>query len=76
MCGMPERDIALHIAFGKQVANARKYKGLSQREVAQIVGTSERAVWQWEAGENGPRFEKLMRLARLLNLDLNIHKRG
>ena len=52
--------------------SARAGVGLSQKEVADCIGVSERSYMCWENGTISPRSGKLHDLRNLLNLDLNI----
>lgn len=53
-----------------RVFRARKAKGLSQEDLAEVVGVSRQAVSKWETGEAMPDMEKLIALCRALELDI------
>ncbi|MDO4650299.1 MAG: helix-turn-helix transcriptional regulator [Eubacteriales bacterium] len=58
--------------FGEKVREARKNKGLSQVELAKIVGVTGRNVSLWETGSTLPRTRELMgKIADALDLDIN-----
>lgn len=49
----------------------RKLNGMSQEEVAEVVGISRQALAKWESGETIPDVEKSMKLAQLYNVTLD-----
>lgn len=53
-----------------RVLLARKTKGLSQEDLAELVGVSRQAVSKWETGEAMPDMEKLIALCHALELDM------
>jgi len=56
--------------LGLAIKAARTLKGLRQRQVAELLNVTRAAVGQWEAGTNQPSSSNLVKLSRLLNLDL------
>lgn len=59
--------------FGKiadRVAEQRVAKGLSQRELAELVGTTQSAIARLERGGRPPRIDTLLRIAEALDCDL------
>ena len=57
-------------AVAGQVADRRQAKGLSQRELAELVGTTQSAIARLEAGGRPPRIDTLLRIADALDCDL------
>ena len=57
--------------FGKKVNRLRKQTGMTQRELAGILGISEPAVCKWETDSSMPDIMLLVPLARALHTDLN-----
>ncbi len=55
--------------LGKTISEARKKKNLSQKELGDLLGVSNKAVSKWENGESTPRRETLIKLCELLELD-------
>jgi len=55
-------------AVGKRVAQARRRAGLTQKQLADLVGVGERAVQGWELGQSHP-YRRLAALERVLNID-------
>jgi len=60
------------MTLGEIVKNGRLKAGLTLENVAKACGVSKTAVFAIENGKNMPRFETAAKLARLLNLDLQI----
>ncbi len=54
-----------------KIAVARQQKGLSQQQLGQLVGVSNKAVSKWEKGLARPRASLIYRLAQLLDLPLD-----
>ena len=40
--------------FSEKIALLRREKGMSQEELAQVVGVSRQAVQKWESGQSNP----------------------
>jgi transcriptional regulator with XRE-family HTH domain len=53
-----------------KVAQRRQQKGLSQRELAELVGTTQSAIARLERGGRPPRIDTLLRIADALECDL------
>ena len=58
-----------------QVVAQRTAKGLSQRELAELVGTTQSAIARLEAGGRPPRIDTLLRIAEALDCDLTVELR-
>jgi transcriptional regulator with XRE-family HTH domain len=58
-----------------QVADRRKERGLSQAELANLVGTTQSAIARLESGGRPPRIDTLLRIANALDADLQIELR-
>jgi len=54
--------------FGRNLAEARGWEGLSQRQLAQRVSMPTREIARLEYGERCPRLDKVVRLADALGL--------
>ena len=59
------------MSFSENLQTIRKQNGLSQEELAELLGVSRQAVSKWELGEGYPEVEKLIVLARKLNVSLD-----
>jgi transcriptional regulator with XRE-family HTH domain len=55
-----------------QVADRRKERGLSQADLAKLVGTTQSAIARLESGGRPPRIDTLLRIANALDADLHI----
>jgi len=59
-----------------QVADRRKERGLSQADLAELVGTTQSAIARLESGGRPPRIDTLLRIANALDADLHIELLG
>ena len=57
-------------AIAGKVAERRQQTGLSQRELAEIVGTTQSAIARLERGGRPPRIDTLLRIADALDCEL------
>jgi transcriptional regulator with XRE-family HTH domain len=57
-------------AIAEQVAERRQDRGMSQRELAELVGTTQSAIARLERGGRPPRIDTLLRIADALDCDL------
>jgi transcriptional regulator with XRE-family HTH domain len=57
---------------GHLVREARRRAGLTQRELAARVGTTQPAIARIESGDSAPSFERIVRLVRACGFDLDI----
>ncbi|MGN1373140.1 MAG: helix-turn-helix domain-containing protein [Candidatus Coproplasma sp.] len=64
------------LPIGEFIAKARKEKGLTQREVADILGISNRTVSAWEQGRAYPDILSLYQLAEILGVTTDEILRG
>jgi transcriptional regulator with XRE-family HTH domain len=55
-----------------EVADRRKERGLSQADLAALVGTTQSAIARLESGGRPPRIDTLLRIANALDADLHI----
>ena len=58
------------MSIGDRIIDLRKQKGLSQGQVAEMIGVSRQAVSKWESGQNSPDTVKLIKLADVLDTDV------
>ncbi|MBM3679018.1 MAG: helix-turn-helix transcriptional regulator [Actinobacteria bacterium] len=66
---------ALATAVGARVAQERLRRGLSQRELAELCGTTQSAIARLEAGVRPPRLSTLIRVANALDCALEVDLR-
>ncbi len=59
------------IIIGQRIAELRKNKGLTQAELANLIGVSHQAVSQWERSETLPDILMLPKLAEIFNESLS-----
>ena len=62
-------------AIADQVTARRADLGLSQRELAELVGTTQSAIARLEAGGRPPRIDTLLRIAEALDCELRVDLR-
>lgn len=62
--------------FRKAVIGARLVAGLSQKQLADRIGTSQAAVARMEAGAYRPRVETLLKLAAALHVTFEVDSTG
>lgn len=74
--GLRERidrdDEAFYAAIARQVAEQRAARNLSQRELAELCGTTQSAIARFEAGTRPPRLDTLRRMAEALDCALDV----
>jgi predicted transcriptional regulator len=59
-------------AIATELAERRAARGLSQRELANLVGTTQSAIARLESGGRPPRIDTLLRIADALDCDLQV----
>jgi transcriptional regulator with XRE-family HTH domain len=59
------------MAFSENLKSARKKKGLSQEQLAELMGVSRQAVSKWESDDGYPETEKLIQLSEMLEVSLD-----
>jgi len=55
----------------KKIAEYRKKKSLTQRELASLMGVTERSEQRWESGERTPDIHTLRKLAKIFNCKID-----
>ena len=58
--------------LGTKITQLRKEKHISQEELANILQISRQAVSKWENGQANPDTEKLIHLAEIFQVDVNV----
>jgi transcriptional regulator with XRE-family HTH domain len=66
---------ALFADIARQVSERRQAWDLSQKELAELCGTTQSAIARLEAGRRPPRIDTLERVARALDCELTIRLR-
>lgn len=59
-------------SIASEVAARRVERGLSQRELAELVGTTQSAIARLESGGRPPRIDTLLRIGDALDCDLHV----
>lgn len=59
------------MTIGERIRQARKTKGLTQKQLGELSNTSEGTVRQYERGVRQPRLEQLQRIAAALDVSVN-----
>ena len=61
--------------IAEQVSQQRKAHGLSQKELAELTGTTQSAIARLESGGRPPRIDTLLRIAAALQCELHVELR-
>ena len=69
---MDRDDEAFYAAIARQVVEQRSARNLSQRELAELCGTTQSAIARFEAGTRPPRLDTLLRMAAALDCALDV----
>ena len=62
-------------SIADQVVAQRTARNLSQRELAELVGTTQSAIARLEAGGRPPRIDTLLKIAEALDCELTVELR-
>jgi len=65
----------LFAQIAEQVIAQRRRRGLSQRELAELTGTTQSAIARLESGGRPPRIDTLQRIANALDCELSVELR-
>jgi len=60
----------------ERIQELRKGKGLSQEQLAEILGVSRQAVSKWEGGQSLPEIEKLIAMSELFEVTIDYILKG
>lgn len=69
-------DAELYLRIAAQVAEQRAARGLTQRELAELCGTTQSAVARIERGLRPPRIDTLLTIASALDCELVVELRA
>lgn len=58
-------------SLGRILQQARLLKGLSQRELAERLGTTQRYIWEIEAGKPSIFMDRLFAMMREIDVELS-----
>ena len=56
------------MTIGERIKTYRKLAGLTQKQLGELSGTSERTIQQYEGGKRQPRIEQLQKIAPFLKV--------
>ena len=73
---LADEPVPLFQAIAAQVAWRRRALDLSQRELADLCGTTQSAIARLERGQRPPRVDTLMRIANALDCELVVELRS
>ena len=59
------------VFFGEKIRNARKSAGLTQRELARLLGVANTSISNWEKGLSRPDADMIQKLCQILHLQPN-----
>ena len=59
------------MTFREKLVRLRKIKGVTQDELAMVVGVSRQAVYKWESGQSYPEALKLVEIKNLLGISID-----
>lgn len=62
--------------FGQKLKDARKYKGLTQQQLADKLSVTPSLIGQYETGKRRPKKENVEKIARALDLGYSYTKDG
>ena len=69
-CAILINEVMLVLSIvAKEIKEARKAKGLTQQELADILQVTQATVQQYESGRRNPKPKTLQRIADALNMD-------
>lgn len=57
------------MSIGERIVTLRTNKGLTQKELGNLVGVTSQQIWKWENSVRIPKNENLQRIANALNLN-------
>jgi transcriptional regulator with XRE-family HTH domain len=60
----------MSVKFGNRLKKARKAKNLTQKQLAESIGINQKQYQHWERGRAEPSFDKVRRLAYMLETDI------
>lgn len=59
------------MTLGQRIQKSRKESGLSQEELAELLGVSRQAISKWENDNGYPEMEKMIRLSQIYQVSLD-----
>jgi transcriptional regulator with XRE-family HTH domain len=65
------REVFKMISLGDRIREARKNKGLTQKQLADLIGAKHNSVSDWENNKNKPDPNTIKQLMKALDVDAN-----
>ena len=65
------RETMNQVKIGTFIADMRKKQGMSQKQLADIVGVTDKSVSKWETGKSLPEISKMESLCEALHININ-----
>ena len=59
------------MSIGQNIKNARKSKGLSQKQLGELLGVSQAAIGQFENEKSTPKIETIKKIATALDIPVS-----
>lgn len=59
-----------HMTIGERIKEARKYRKMTQQQLAEAAGVATGTIQQYELGKREPRYEILLRICNALDLSI------
>ena len=66
--GVPLKTTTIHRHVGKQIQSLRRQKGITQEELADLVGVDRSYMGFVERGERNPTLDKIGKIAKALKV--------
>ena len=57
--------------FGQRLKQIRQEKGLTQKQFAKLIGSSERGLQHYESGDREPAFRVILAILENVDVDAN-----
>ena len=67
-------DLEFEFTLIRAILDARTKKGMTQKKLAEKLGTKQSAIARFEAGNANPTLSFLKKLSRALDLKLTVHE--
>ncbi|WP_395361561.1 helix-turn-helix domain-containing protein [Levilactobacillus parabrevis] len=71
MINLIKGDESMENVFSQQLVKLRRRQNLSQEQLAHELFVSRQSISKWEQGETSPDLDTVVKLANLLQVDLN-----
>lgn len=71
--GLLMRDnypVSIRLQFAERMREARKKKGLTQKQLGEQLGVSQSMIGQFESGKHAPRMDTVEKICKALDLDI------